>query len=216
MSEAATPVAPVEAVAPVATAPAPVPAPVTATPATTEKKVEVSEAELHDLRRQAARAKSAQRFASKSGHFTPESMAPRPAPTQEQLANAAAEEDEKARNGILALAIDPVYREVLDADPTLRSLLTTNPLAVLPLLTKDPLDAEDAIEQVKSAFDARKKPAPITAPATAPAPTPVPPVGSVNAADVPNAEYDAAKARPSGVDAAAGMLSARLKMGKQK
>jgi hypothetical protein len=175
--------------------------------------------EAHDqLARDAARASSNQRKADlydrlhgKSGsHFKPQQPATPPTPDEQAAAGAA--EDRKAEHGLLAIAADPAFREVLDADPTLRNLLTSNPLAVLPMLAADALDADDAIALVKDALS-KRKPALATpatpAPATPAAPT-IPPANP-NPKDTPvNEGVEAARKNPNTEGAIAGMLKARL------
>ena len=141
-------------------------------------------------------------------------MAP---PTQEEVQAHANAEDKKAERGLLAIAADPAFREVLDSDPTLRDLLITNPLAVLPMLANDALDAEDAITQVKEALTSRKKPAtPPATPPAAPATPPAPPAGGINppADTPPNEAYESAKKNPNTEHAIAGMVAAKLGQGK--
>jgi hypothetical protein len=215
MSDAATPAVPNDGTPPVAPAATPA-APAPATP----EMVSLTK-EAHDqLARDAARASANQRKADlfdriqggRGNHFKP-APAPAAAPSPEEAAQHGAEEDRKAERGLLALAADPAYREALDADPTLRDLLTKNPLAVLPVLAADALDADDAISLVKEALNKRK---PVSAPATPavpPAPAPVtPPVGPVNTADQPvNEEVELARKNPNPESAIAGMIGARLR-----
>jgi hypothetical protein len=81
-------------------------------------------------------------------------------------------QDRKAERGLIALALQPEYRDVLDADPTFRDMLTKAPLSVLPLYAPDSVDAEDAVQQITELLNDRKaKLAPAPA---APAPEPVP------------------------------------------
>lgn len=93
----------------------------------------------------------------KSSHFnkTPSGDKPSEEEMEEAQNQQAIEEDNKAKQGIMALAVDPIYREVLDADPTLRNLFVTNPLGALPLLAPDAVDAEDAIGLVKDVLQTR-------------------------------------------------------------
>jgi len=121
-------------------------------------------------------------------------------------------EDRKAERGLLALAIDPKFREVLDADPTLRDLLTRNPLAVLPVLAPDALDAEDAIDLVKESLNQRlveinKKKIPEVKPVVPPVITP--PAGGIS--PEVNADYEAAKKLPGTEQSLVGMIGAKLK-----
>lgn len=58
-------------------------------------------------------------------------------------------EDDKAKSLLIGIALDPEYREVLDANPMLRDMLTKNPLSILPLYAADAIDAEDAEGLVK-------------------------------------------------------------------
>lgn len=175
--------------------------------------------EAHDqLLRDSARASSNQRKADLydrvsggkgNSHFKP--AAPATPPTPEELAATGAAEDRKAERGLLAIAADPAFREVLDADPTLRSLLTSNPLAVLPMLAPDALDAEDAMTLVKEALSKRKPANPGT-PATPPATPPAPPAGGVNPpSHNVDENYEAARKIPNTERAVAGMIGAKLK-----
>ena len=213
MSEAATPAVPGNGTPPVAPA---------ATPANLQPEKVTLEKAAHDqLIRDAARAGEAQSRADRyenilkkngligGGHFKP--ATPVTPPTPEERQAQAADEDRKAEKGLLALALDPAYREVFDKDTTLRDLLTKNPLAILPVLAPDALDADDAVSLVKEALN-KRKPAP-TFPATPP-PTPpaTPPVGAINANDKPvNEDVEAARKNPNTERAIAGMIGAKLK-----
>ena len=221
MSEAATP-----AVQPGGNPPA---APA-ATPASTQPEKVTLDKGAHDqLVKDAARASEAQSRADRyegilkkngllgGGHFKP--VSPATPPTQEERQAQAADEDRKAERGLIGIALDPVYREVLDKDPTLRDLLTKNPLAILPVLAPDALDADDAVNLVKEALNKRKAlpanpPANPPAPSTPPTP-PTPPHGGVNppSSDVPNEEYEAARKNPKTEAAIAGMIKAKTKSG---
>lgn len=205
-----------------------------ATPAAEEKKpavtpekpavegdsVTLSKAEVDQLRRDAARASEAQTRADRlekaqkrsKAHFD-SSRTPTP-PSVEEVEAQGAAEDAKAERGLMRLASNPEYRDVLDNDPTLRDLLTTNPLALLPVYASDALDAEDAIDMVKEALLARKAKL---------APTPkaedkkeekkeTPPVGGVNtpAPQVNSEAYESAKKNPNTESALAGMFKAKL------
>jgi len=220
MSEEATP-----AVQPDGTTPA---APA-ATPSNPQPEEKVTlDKKAHDqLVRDAARAGEAQSRADRfervlkdngllgGGHF--KKPAPTVAPSPEQLEASASEEDHKAERGLLGLAINPEYRDVLDKDPTLKELLIKNPLAVLSILAPEALYAEDAISLVKGALDKRKSvaAAPIlpVAPITTP---PAPPSGGVNPTDIPvNEEVESARKLPNTEHAIAGMIKARTKSGKK-
>lgn len=233
MTEVATPSAEVkETTAPAAPAPAPeaTPAPApAATPApaaapVAEETVTIPKS-LHDqLARDAARTASVQRKADLydrhfgkggSGHFQP--TAPATPPTAEELKIQADAEDRKAERGIAAIAADPEFREVLDADPTLRNLMISNPLAVLPILAPDALDAEDAMNLVKESLNGRKKPATPPAPApAAPATPPAPPAGAVTTPGDQTVDEAVEEARknPNTENAIAGMIGAKVRQGK--
>lgn len=211
MSDAATPAVPVETPAPAAT------------PAPAVEVVSLTKEEHAQLARDAARAAANQRKADLydrqfggGNHFQP--AVPAAPPTAEQLKEKADAEDRKAERGLTAIAADPAYREVLDADPTLRTLLVQNPLAALPLLAPDALDAEDALNLVKEALNGRKKPAaPATpTPATPPATPPAPPVGGVNpqADQQTNDAVEAARKLPNTEYAIAGMITAKVRQGR--
>lgn len=210
MSNEATPTVPVDGKPPVA--------PV-APPSGTES-VSLSKEAHEQLVRDAARAAESQSRADRyenilkkngllgGGHFKP--VMPATPPTPEERQAAAADEDRKAEKGLLSLALDPAYRATLDADPTLRDLLTKNPLAVLPILAPDALDADDAVSLVRDALAKRKPAAPPT-PATPPAPA-TPPSGAVNPNDKPlNEEVEAARKHPNTERAIAGMIGAKLR-----
>lgn len=213
MSDAATPAA-----APAAPAATPAKPPESET-------VTLSKAEHEQLSRDAARAASAQSRADRlekilgrsNGGSTfkePTPAAKAPEPSEEDRRAQATQEDVKASRGLTSLAVDPTYREILDADPTLRDLLIKNPLAALPLLAPDALDAEDAIELVKAKLDERKsslkKPASTTEPVK-PTPAAAPPAGGVNATTEPvNEAYEAAKKLSNPESAIAGMVKAKL------
>lgn len=211
MSEAATPAAP---------------AATPATPAPGVETVTLSKEEHEQLTRDAARAASAQRkldlltrggTANNGSNFRGVAPAkPAAAPTQEQADEQAIIEDRKAERGLLAVAADPAFREVLDADPSLRQLLTVNPLGVLPLLAPDAFDAEDAIALVKGELSKRasalKKPVTPAEPPKPAAPVPpTPPAGGVNTPSVDvNEKYEAAKKIPNTESAVANMIGAKL------
>lgn len=218
MSEAATPAAPAQPAAPAAT-PASVP----------EVKTVVLSAEEHaQLVRQASRAASAQskldRYEAAEGRangsrFKGVAPAKTPEPSKDDAEDQGIIEDRKAERGLMSVAMDPAFRDVLDADPTLRQMFTVNPLSVLPLLAPDALDAEDAILLVKGKLTERaqtlKKPAAPTPeqpkPATPPAQN-VPPAGGVNTTHTEVDEaYEAAKKIPNTERAIAGMVGAGLK-----
>jgi hypothetical protein len=140
--------------------------------------VKVSKEKLDQLERDAARAAANQRKAalydrlSGKGPASPfaAKATPAAAPTQDEQDEAARREDMKAERLIMRLAADSKYRAVLDADPTLRDMMVNNPLAVLPVLAPDALDAEDAfglvtekLEQKLTAILAQKPAAPAPA-----------------------------------------------------
>lgn len=194
----------------------------TPTKPTEGETVTIPKSEHEQLSRDAARAASAQSRADRlekvygrsNGNFrTPVEKAPEP--TKEERDTQAVEEDRKAERGLLGIALDPAYREVLDADPTLRNIFTKNPLAVLPLLAPDALDAEDAMTLVKEKLEERKnglkKPEPKKEEPNKKAPS-SPPAGGINAtATEVNEQYEAAKKLPGVENAIAGMVKANLK-----
>lgn len=226
MTEVATPAAP-EATppAPAATpAPAPAATPAPAAETVAEETVTLTKEAHAQLARDAARASSNQRKADLydrhfgkggSGHFQP--TAPATPPTAEELKVQADAEDRKAERGITVIAASQEFRDVLDADPTLRDLMVQNPLAVLPILAPDALDAEDALNLVKEALTSRKKPATPAAPATpAPATPPAPPAGAVTTPGDQTVDeaVEEAKKNPNTENAIAGMIGARVRQGK--
>lgn len=201
-------------------------------PATPEKQapaadsVTLPKAEVDQLRRDAARAADAQARADRLAnankrsktHFDP-SRRPAP-PSPEEVEAQASAEDAKAERGLMRLATNPEYREILDSDPTLRDLLTTNPLAVLPIYAADAMDADDAIDLVKQALAAKiaaRKPA--AAPTPKEEQKPTPPVGGVNPPAAPTAnppEYEEARKNPNTEVAIASMVAAKMKAGVKK
>jgi hypothetical protein len=204
------------------------PAAPAATPANQQPETVTLSKEEHDrLARDAARARSNQskadrydRIVGKGGtHFAPQ--APATPPSEEERAERAAEEDRKAERGILSLAGEAKYRAVFDADPTLHEMFRRNPLAVLPILAPDALDAEDAMSLITEKLDERLaniKPNNPTPPADDKAgegkdkKPEVPPAGGVNTQEeLPNEEYEAAKKLPGTEQAVAGMIKANLK-----
>lgn len=197
------------------------------TPAATQPETVTLAKEAHDqLQKDAARAAGNQRKADlydkyfgKAGHFKGP-QAGGAEPTQEQRDQAAVEEDKKAERGLMAIAADPAYRDVLDADPTLRALFLSNPLAVLPMLAPDALDAEDAIALVKEQLTKRKPaPKPATPETTTPtadkpaAPTPsTPPAGGINPQSKErDEEYEGARGIKNTESAIAGMIGIKAK-----
>lgn len=221
MSDAATPTVPQGGTPPAA----PVATPANAQP----ESVTLDKAAHDQLVKDAARASEAQSRADRyegilkkngllgGGHFKP--AAPVTSPSPEDRAAQAAEEDRKAERGLIGLALDPAFREVLDKDQTLRDLLTKNPLAVLPILAPDALDADDAVSLVREALNKKVTPLanpPANPPVSSTPPTPpTPPSGGVNPprSDVPNEEYEAARKNPKTEDAIAGMIKAKTKAG---
>lgn len=213
MSDAATPAVP-STEAPVAPA---------ATPATNAAETVTLTKEQHDqLARDAARASSNQRKAdlydrvvgkNGNGHFRAPGQPAAPASDEGKGEDWAATEDRKAERGLLSLAVDPAFREVLDADTTLRDIFTKNPLAVLPILAPDALDADDAVSLVREALNSRKKPStPPAAPSATPATPPAPPTGGVNPQDREvNEEVEKARTLPNTENAIAGMIKARAR-----
>lgn len=209
MESAATPVVPASGTTPAAPA---------ATPAVETEKVTLTKEQHDQLLRDAARGSTNQRKAdlydrtvgSKgNSHFRPQT--PPTPPTEDEKAASAAAEDRKAERGLMSLALDPAYRQVLDSDPTLRDLLTKNPLAILPVLAPDALDADDAVSLVREALEKRKTPA-AAAPATPAAPVATPPIGGINPTDKPvNDEVEQARKNPNAERAVAGMIGARLR-----
>lgn len=209
MSDAATPPVPVAPGAAPATPPAAAPESVTLTK------------EAHDqLQKDAARAATNQRKADiydrtmanpAKGHFKPQ--APVTPPSAEEREAALVEEDRKASQGLTSLALDPIYRQVFDSDPTLRELFTKNPLAVLPVLAPEALDAVDAISLVKAQLDKRIKPAPVTPPTpTTPSTPATPPAGGVNVPDkAVDDAVEAARKNPNTERAIAGMIGAKIR-----
>lgn len=206
----------------------------TPAPATTEEKVTLTKEEhaklvkdagetqiARDLQAQADRkAARLEKIISGKG-----SVFGKPAPVVETPANndpdaAALLEDRKAERGLMALAVEPKYREILDADPTLRELLTTNPLGVLPLLAPDALDASDAIDLVKEKLEARitnfKKPAPVAPIDGKPATPVVPAPGAINPDSKElDAKYEESKKIPGTENAIANMVKIGIgRMGK--
>ena len=204
---------------PVVTTPPVVPP---ATPSNQPETVTLDKATHDQLLKDAARAGEAQSRGDRyenilkkngllggSGHFKPANPATPPTPEERQAA--AVDEDRKAEKGLLGLALDPVYREVLDKDPTLRDLLTKNPLAVLPILAPDALDADDAVSLVRDALIKRKA-SPATPPANPPTPPATPPPGAISPQDtLMNEEVELARKNPNTNRAISGMIGARLK-----
>lgn len=123
--------------------------------------VKVSKEKLDQLERDAARAATNQRKAalydrlSGKGPASPfaAKAAPAAAPTEDEREEASRREDMKAERLIMRLAAEPKYRAILDADTTLRDMMMNNPLAVLPVLAPDALDAEDALSLVTEKLD---------------------------------------------------------------
>jgi hypothetical protein len=177
--------------------------------------VTLSKEEYDKIARDAARARANQSKADRydaiargGAHF--KTPAPAEPPTQEELDARAAAEDRKASAGLMQVAADPAFRAALDADPTLRDMLLKNPLAVLPMLAPEALDADDAIALVKEALVART-PKPPT-PATPPATPPTPPAGGVNPDSTQvDAEYEAARKIPNTESAIANMVKVGIK-----
>lgn len=214
MTEVATPAVPV--VTPPAPAATPAPAPVAPVAPAAAETVTLTKEEHAQLARDAARASSLQRkadlydrnFVNNAGHF--KAPAPVTPPTAEERQVQADAEDRKAERGIVAIAADPAFREILDADPTLRNLMVTNPLAVLPMLAPDALDAEDAMNLVKDSLN-KRKPAPVT-PTVVPPTTDVPKPGAVTTPtdQTVNDAVETARKLPNTERAIAGMVAAKV------
>lgn len=203
--------------------PTPVTTPVV-TPSPAPETVVLSKEEHAQLEKDAARSRSNQskadrydRIVSGNGQGRFSRPVPPAQPTPEEQAAQATEQDRIAERGLSALAADPAFREQLDADPTLRQMLISNPLGVLPILAPDALDAEDAISLVREKLSERKpvKPAPVApAPEAKKPETPVaPPVGAINAPSLEDAnpEYAAAKKLPSTEQAIAAMVGVKAR-----
>lgn len=184
-----------------------------------EETVTLTKAEADQLRRDAARASSAQsradrlaRLAGRSSGRFGASAAPAPAaPSKDEQEANLIEEDRKAERGLTALVIDPKYREVLDTDPTLRNMLTKNPLGVLPVMAADALDAEDAISLVREKLDERlaalSKPKNDAADQKKPDVPAAPPAGGQNVPDKSvQDEIELARKNPNTEQAIAGMI----------
>lgn len=208
MSETATPVAP-EAT----------PAAAPATPAPASETVTLTKEQHDQLARDAARAGEAQTRADRLAEEN-KRLRQRPGAIRGQApaGNDGGDdhvEDAKAEREILRLAGDPSIREILDADPTLQRLITSDPLALVRMYADNPLDAEDAVSQVKDKLLERKStlkkadPAPTTpAPSTPPAipgraPNPAP-------KDLAT-ELETAQKNPSTQGAAADMIRAKMR-----
>lgn len=205
--------------------PAVPPATPPATPAVPPAEtVTLPKEEADRLRRDAARGAEAQSRADRleaarrrnPGHFA--AQPPATPPSADEAAQRAADEDRKAERGLLSLAVDPVFRELFDADQTLRDMLTKNPLSVLPIYASDAIDAEDAVSLVREALNKRadglKKPVtpPADTPPTPPVTPPTPPPGGINPSDKPlDAEYEAARKIPSTEKAVAEMIKVGIK-----
>ena len=191
------------------------------TPVTAPEVVTLSKEDYDKMARDAARARSnqsdADRFRAISkgspvNHFKPQP--PVVPPTQEEIDGEARTQDRLAERGLLQLAVDPAYRDVFDADPTLRDMFFKAPLAVLPLLAPDAFNAEDAINLVKDALDA-KKPKPVATASAAIVPPPTPNPGAIQANDtLQDDAYEAAKKLPNVETSLAGMIAAKLKRSK--
>lgn len=201
------------------------PATPVATPAETQPEstpvVTLSKEEHEQLARDAARARANQSKADRydrmvsKGHFNNAPQAPA-TPSPEDAAERASVEDRKAERGLLAMASDPKYRPLFDADPTLREMIVSNPLAVLPIYASDALDADDALALISEKFGERltklQPPATPPAPETPTAPPATPPAGAINASEeLPNQEYEAASKHPVTENAIAGMVQAKLR-----
>lgn len=202
-----------------------------AAPGTKDESVVTLTKEQHEqLLRDQARASANQRKADlydrtvgkdgKGGHFKSEATpAAAPVLTPEEKEQRGIEEDRKASSLLLGLAIDPKYREVLDADPTLRSLFTNNPLGILPLLAPDALDAEDALGLVRTKLDERLLEMKKT---TEPKPEEkkpgeAPPAGGVNPQSTDkDAELEVARKIPGTEQAIASMVKVNLKHASKK
>lgn len=195
-------------------------------PAAQGETVTLTKSEVEQLKKDAARAAANQsdadrwRAAQKRGHFKPSAPAA-PAQTAEERASQAADEDRKAERGLMALALDPSLRTLLDSDPTLRDMLTKNPLAVLPIYAPDAFDAEDAVGLVKNALTERATKIAPAAPATPPpanppSTPPAPPTGGVNPPSKEvNEDVEKARKEPNTERAIAGMIGAKLKAGRK-
>lgn len=183
MSEAVTPAAEPNAQAPAAT-----PAAAEPTATATEETVTLPKEELAQLQRDAARAASAQkeldRLKKNAGKANSFRQTPAAPVATERTDDEVQAEERKAERGLLNLALDPDYREILDNSPDLRELLTKNPLGALPILAADALDADDAIALVKENLDQRAKALKQAKKPATPAPSPAAP--SVPASPKPN------------------------------
>ena len=204
MTDGATP----EVVIPPATPPV--------VPPTGETTVTLSATEVEQLRRDSARAAKAQseldrykrEHGIESGRFARAAVPAPVPPTVEELSQQAASEDRKAERGLVAIALDPSFREVFDKDATLRDLFAKNPLGVLDILAPEALDADDAITLVKEALNARKTPAKAVV-TPAPVVPPTPPVVSTPAMGTVDERIAEAKKIPGTQQAIAAMIKIR-------
>ncbi len=200
------------------------PTPPAAAPTNNAEIVTLTKEEHDQLRKDAARASSNQRKASlydklygsnNKGHFTSEP--PKPLSEEEKI-EIGRQEDKKAERGLISIAANPEFREALDADPTLRNMLINNPLAVLPMIAPEAIDAEDAIsivtEKLKDRVEEIKKSKTIltAAPVANKDNQTVPPTGGINppATTTPDAEYENAKKNPNTESAIANMVKIGL------
>jgi len=171
-----------------------------------------SDARATEAQRRGDRLEQAPRTGQGQGRFNPPSPAT-PPPANGDVEAVAAEQAEIVRQGLMVIAIDPEFRELLDSDSTLRSMLTANPLGLLPMLAKDAVDADDAIALVKENLASRK--AALKTSTTTPTPQPVtPPTPAspgVNIASVDKDEaYEKARSNPHTEQALAGMIKAKM------
>lgn len=202
--------------------PAPAAPPTPAEPSK-DDTVTLPKAELEQLKRDAARAAAAQskadRLTRQLGGQTGFRQTPvAPVPT-ERTDEQVAIEERKAERGLINLALDPNYRELLDKNPDLRDMLTKNPLGALPILAPEALDAEDAIALVKEQLDLRASSIKESSAKAAPAPSPAAPAAPVapkpGATDAPSQKdidtrVEEARKLPNAESAVAGMISAKL------
>jgi hypothetical protein len=185
-----------------------------------ESTVTLSKEEHAQLLRDQARAGTNQRKADlydrtvgKNGNaFKP--SAPPVVLTPDEKEQQGILEDQKAQRLLTGVALDPKYRDLLDADPTLRGLLVNQPLAVIPLLAPDALDAQDALELVQAQLDERLEAlkAKITPATTEATPETAPPAGAVNTQTADkDAELEAARKIGNTEGAIASMVKVGLK-----
>lgn len=133
-----------------------------------------------------------------------------PQPSAEELEAASSAEYQKALREVSLVSTDPEFREVLDSDQTLRTLMALNPEVVMQMYAPDAVDAQDVRTSLRTELSTRlEKIRQSKAPAPAPAPPTTPPTPNPNPAPNPGGQPNS---KQQAMDNARGITNAEDRM----